>query len=343
MSSTSPWASSATPRACERRCGGAREPPLHGPTPSSSAEGPPHPHRGRLHASSDTSQGTAPSASPHPQRQPGTRGPWGGSPGPPFPRCGRRGPSWAGPGQLPSAGATAGAAQQGPLPSLALPQPHSSSPRCHGRRGEAEDVPGLPGGSPSCPHPPPLQPALSPGCCQLEAQPGGSWDFFLQDSIFFKFIVRLLFGINFNKLMLVPLWRWQCGSLRARGHQHLSSKQGHHGEVENKSITPPRHPRDQVQLSDTSADGIGSSWASLFKIKVLRKGWASRTQATPSPLLFYLKVEKVCLLSAAAGLGAVLISTVWKATGGCACEPGGSGDSSGTYSRTWGLSSWRRR
>lgn len=155
MSSTSPWASSATPRACERRCGGAREPPLHGPAPSSSAEGPPHPHRGRLHASSDTSQGTAPSASPHPQRQPGTRGPWGGSPGPPFPRCGRRGPSWAGPGQLPSAGATAGAAQQGPLPSLALPQPHSSSPRCHGRRGEAEAVPGLPGGSPSCPHPPP--------------------------------------------------------------------------------------------------------------------------------------------------------------------------------------------
>lgn len=33
--------------------------------------------------------------------------------------------------------------------------------------------------------------------------------FFLQDSIFFKFIVRLLFGINFNKLMLVPLW-WGC-------------------------------------------------------------------------------------------------------------------------------------
>jgi len=31
--------------------------------------------------------------------------------------------------------------------------------------------------------------------------------FFLQDSIFFKFIVRLLFRINFNKLMLVPLWQ----------------------------------------------------------------------------------------------------------------------------------------
>lgn len=31
--------------------------------------------------------------------------------------------------------------------------------------------------------------------------------FFLQDSIFFKFIVWLLFGINFNKLMLLPLWQ----------------------------------------------------------------------------------------------------------------------------------------
>lgn len=125
--------------------------------------------------------------------------------------------------------------------------------------------------------------------------------------------------------------------------QREQNKQGHLGEVENKGTTPPRHPRGQVQLSDTSAEGIGSSWASLFKIKPLRKGWASRTQAGPSLLLIYLKVEKVCLLSAAAGLGAVLISTVWKATGGCACELGGAGDSSGTYSRTWGLSSWRRR
>lgn len=39
--------------------------------------------------------------------------------------------------------------------------------------------------------------------------------FFYQDSIFFKFIVRLLFGINFNKLMLVPLWRAGCVSLHA--------------------------------------------------------------------------------------------------------------------------------
>lgn len=39
--------------------------------------------------------------------------------------------------------------------------------------------------------------------------------FFLQDSIFFKFIVWLLFGINFNKLMLVPLWGGECVSLHA--------------------------------------------------------------------------------------------------------------------------------
>lgn len=56
MSSTSPWASSATRRACETRgspgmelrrrwarC--ARSPPAPQPSPSSSAEGPPHPPR----------------------------------------------------------------------------------------------------------------------------------------------------------------------------------------------------------------------------------------------------------------------------------------------------------
>lgn len=40
MSSTSPWASSATPRACERRCGGARGAPTPRPSPLQLCRGP---------------------------------------------------------------------------------------------------------------------------------------------------------------------------------------------------------------------------------------------------------------------------------------------------------------
>ena len=54
----------------------------------------------------------------------------------------------------------------------------------------------------------------------------------------------------------------------------------------------------------------------------------------PSQVLVYLKVEKVCLLSAEAGLAAVLISTVWKATWGWTWEVGGVVGSAEMYSKT---------
>lgn len=198
MSSTSPWASSATPRACERRCGGARGAPTPRPSPLQLCRGPstpaPRPAPRILRHQPGHRAIRLPSP-PTAAWDKGTLG--GGSPGPPFPRCGRRGPSWAGPGQLPSAGATAGAAQQGPLPSLALPQPRSSSPRCHGQQGEAEAVPGLPGGSPSCPHPPP-KPALPQGAASWRHGLGAAGIFFYK----ILFFLNLLYGY-FSGLILI--------------------------------------------------------------------------------------------------------------------------------------------
>lgn len=139
-------------------------------------------------------------------------------PGPPLPQlCSHQGPSWAGPGQYPSAGArvelcrVGASAEQGPHTRPSPVQAAGAWPCPMGLSLSSSPVPVQPR---CCCHPHVhVLASRAPQCCQLEIQHGGTWIFvvvfffFLQDSIFFKFIVRLLFRINFNKLMLVPLWQ----------------------------------------------------------------------------------------------------------------------------------------
>lgn len=76
---------------------------------------------------------------------------------------------------------------------------------------------------------------------------------------------------------------------------------------------------DQLSSPTDYTVGLGGAWLIyLNKTHVFRKRQTGFNLSSPSQVLIYLNVEKVCLFSgtAEARLAAVLISTVWKATCG---------------------------
>lgn len=171
MSSTSPWASSATPRACERRCGGARGAPTPRPSPLQLCRGPSTPAPRPAPRILRHQPGHRAIRLPSPPTAAWDKGTLGGVlRAPLFPAAAAGAPAGLGPGSSPAPEPQQGLLSRAPCPPWPCLSHAPHPPAATASKAKPRPCPGCRGGHPHVHIPPLNQP-----CPRVLPAGGTAW------------------------------------------------------------------------------------------------------------------------------------------------------------------------